>query len=508
MVLRHISTCWRILVVSGISLVLLTCLFVLSVIPNVRRGRLKYVADYRRVRHRTAFDIPSNWDPDLNATPDNNYSRGEEVWTDNFRRKDINSTLLLNLYKNSSREIQEEVGIAQVKKNANFTFMSHKKYVDILKLPKIEFLPGYKNPCWVEAFKKDPYVNAAKTTSQRRYYQSMTEYYNHRYLQNIRFRLRCLPYYYILGQPKCGTTDLYLKLNLHPDFEKGIVKEPHWWTRQRYGRNGWTQSLAEYVNVFDRASVEIQRSSKIDNTTLQIVRNKITGDASASTLWDNAHWDSYHGNAGREDPFYLTPQFLHHLQPDAKFIVSLRNPTLRLYSDYLFFSSAEKSAKDFHAKVVKAIDAFKTCTKHFPERACVYNSTFATYDDGGEMTYYTESVSGRVRLRIGLYVVFIRDWLAVFKKKQFMIIKLEERSENDKGVIEKILDFLEMRQLTPLEEQVLAVQAHANTRRKEDVEMGPMFESTAKLLDDFYKPYNDQLIELLDDARFNWTTHI
>ncbi|RXN36004.1 carbohydrate sulfotransferase 15 [Labeo rohita] len=49
-------------------------------------------------------------------------------------------------------------------------------------------------------------------------------------------RLRCLPYFYIIGQPKCGTTDLYERLRLHPDVRLTPPKEPHWWTRKRLGR--------------------------------------------------------------------------------------------------------------------------------------------------------------------------------------------------------------------------------------------------------------------------------
>lgn len=50
------------------------------------------------------------------------------------------------------------------------------------------FLSGFKNPCW---YKTDDYDG----------------------VQN----LICLPYAYILGQPKCGTSDLFERLKSHPD---------------------------------------------------------------------------------------------------------------------------------------------------------------------------------------------------------------------------------------------------------------------------------------------------
>ena len=48
------------------------------------------------------------------------------------------------------------------------------------------------------------------------------------------WRLRCLPYFYLLGVTKSGTTDLYQSLLKHPDVHGGWVKEPMYWNRGRY----------------------------------------------------------------------------------------------------------------------------------------------------------------------------------------------------------------------------------------------------------------------------------
>lgn len=70
------------------------------------------------------------------------------------------------------------------------------------KIPKT-LLPQYKSPCW---------------------------HYNG--------KLTCLPYFYLIGMPKCGTTDLWDKLVQHPQVAK-VPKEPHWWAKRR---NGWTKT--------------------------------------------------------------------------------------------------------------------------------------------------------------------------------------------------------------------------------------------------------------------------
>lgn len=47
----------------------------------------------------------------------------------------------------------------------------------------------------------------------------------------------------------------------------------------------------------------------------------------------------------------------------------------RLYSDYLYFGSANKSAEDFHEKVSESLQLFEGCLTEFTMRSCVYNTT-------------------------------------------------------------------------------------------------------------------------------------
>jgi len=46
-----------------------------------------------------------------------------------------------------------------------------------------------------------------------------------------------------------------------------------------------------------------------------------------------------------------------------------------LYSDYLYFASANKSAEDFHEKVAESLQLFENCMLDYSLRACVYNNT-------------------------------------------------------------------------------------------------------------------------------------
>ncbi|KAJ3607679.1 hypothetical protein NHX12_024730 [Muraenolepis orangiensis] len=108
-----------------------------------------------------------------------------------------------------------------------------------------KFLPGVKNPCWYEEYTgnitSDPYGKNQYERFSKRFRilfellrNSFREHLFHR--DGKWYRTRCLPYFYIIGQPKCGTTDLYDRLRRHPDVRFSISKEPHWWTRKRFGK--------------------------------------------------------------------------------------------------------------------------------------------------------------------------------------------------------------------------------------------------------------------------------
>lgn len=107
------------------------------------------------------------------------------------------------------------------------------------------FLPGIKSPCWYERFSgdlsSDPYRRNPFTLRSKSF-KTVSERLKRSFQQHLvplegsLFRLRCLPFFYIIGQPKCGTTDLFHRLLLHPEIKFNTMKEPHWWTRKRFGK--------------------------------------------------------------------------------------------------------------------------------------------------------------------------------------------------------------------------------------------------------------------------------
>ena len=72
-------------------------------------------------------------------------------------------------------------------------------------------------------------------------------------------KLRCIPYYHILGVSKCGTTDIYNRLIKHPHIYESLNKGPHWWDECPWPLKGACTAppngdFEGYINLFSKAS--------------------------------------------------------------------------------------------------------------------------------------------------------------------------------------------------------------------------------------------------------------
>uniref|UniRef100_A0ACB8F990 Carbohydrate sulfotransferase 15 n=1 Tax=Sphaerodactylus townsendi TaxID=933632 RepID=A0ACB8F990_9SAUR len=161
-----------------------------------------------------------------------------------------------------------------------------------------------------------------------------------------------------------------------------------------------------------------------------------------------------------------------------------------LYSDYLYFASANKSVEDFHEKVAESLQLFENCLVDYSLRACVYNNTLNN--------------AMPVRLQVGLYVVFLLDWLTVFNKNQMLVLRLEDHASNVKYTMHMVFQFLDLGALSEKQEALITKSPASNTRRPEDRNLGPMLPLTKEILEDFYRPFNAKLAQVLCDEAFLW----
>ncbi|XP_060607479.1 carbohydrate sulfotransferase 15-like [Ruditapes philippinarum] len=315
---------------------------------------------------------------------------------------------------------------------------------------KLLFLENFKNPCWHE--------QAAS------FHQGEGQ-------------LRCLPYFYIVGAPKAGTSDLRGRLIRHPSISDKVIKEPHWIARTRFMQKGKYGKLSNYLRYFDSAVQKDIVTSKQKNGRY----NAIFGDCSCSTLWDN--WNLLNARMKRNMtlPPSTNANVIFDLNPNAKIIIMLRNPTLRAFSDYLYFNKKGGSARTFHAKVARSIKKHRYCLRKGSLQYCAYLCRFM-----------------EIRLFVGMYYIYVEDFFRVFPKEQIKVIKSEDFAMNISETMKEVFKFLEVDH--PKQElwKKIIGQKKIN-ERKEKNKHTEMLPETKEMLSRFYKPYNTELSRLLGD---------
>lgn len=223
------------------------------------------------------------------------------------------------------------------------------------EIPASGYLTKFKNPCW---YKHEHSDQSREDTDKD---------------------LSCLPYAYMLGQPKCGTSDLYERLHSHPDVSSPNVKEIRWFTRGEFTvdplpeenpltcghsqqcRLGRESSIYSFTKMLAKAALEIK--SRPDDSVISI-------DGGPHLLW----WSTQQPDGSFVPEDIPAVQILRELQPHARFIVTLADPVRRMYSDYWFLNddrsvrrrdedTNRKSADQFHDRAVEQIHMFDDCVR-------------------------------------------------------------------------------------------------------------------------------------------------
>jgi len=304
------------------------------------------------------------------------------------------------------------------------------------------FDPAYKNPCWMQKGK-----------------------------------LRCIPYFQILGVSKCGTTDLYHRLAKHPELVESINKGPHFWDECQWPPNGActvppTGDWEGYVNLFDKAAGQIASH-----------KTAITGEASSNTFTASEVYLRGH-NPKRNNPEDVTiAELIREAQPYTRLIVLFRDPVERYFSAYYYYRDRSKpspSPEDFHQRVTQEIAQWETCVKGAGIRQCVRGFS-------------------PQQLVKGMYVEFLHDWLDHWPRHQLLFMRNEDYAAATRPHMEAVFAFLGMRDPTPAEWSQIMHMDRRNAQQKAD-----MLPETRRLLGAFYAPFNERLAQALGDHRFAW----
>ena len=354
----------------------------------------------------------------------------------------IGSCLLFLVIPNSVKELSEEIPnlFDHVPQTCNLSVFREES-PEVFDLMPDRFLENYKSFCW--------------------YSETAT--------------LLCLPRVYLIGMPKCGSSQLFDALMFHPQ-TTAMTKEITWWTRKRLvNPYGPQESFSTYLKNLGPHKVK---------------QNSVLIDGSIALLWDQLFWESRYPTL--HEPPYSNADMMYSIAPDAKMLAVVRNPTDRLWSAYLFFHTDLTSAKVFDTAVRSEISKFTDCLKRKHLRSCCYDSQ------------HIDRAIAIVPLPLCIYICHIRDWKEKYGE-QLKVVRIEDYRDHTVSTMIDLFKFIDVSppDMDELNRYIFLSQP-VNTRKENDVVKGDMLQSTRELLDAFFGPFNRELARFLNDDRFSY----
>ncbi|MED0888970.1 sulfotransferase domain-containing protein [Bacillus mycoides] len=249
---------------------------------------------------------------------------------------------------------------------------------------------------------------------------------------------KSIPHFLIIGAQKCGTTSLYNYLIQHPQVHAASHKELHFF--DIYFKKGMEWYYKQFPLI------------KLDEPV-------ITGEAS---------------------PYYIfhphAPKRIASILPNVKLIILLRNPVDRAYSHYYHQVRMQTENLSFKQAIYEENNRLK------PELIKMVK----------DENYYSIPYQYYSYLARGRYIEQLQNWMNLFPKKQFLILKSEDFFSNPNFIFQTVLDFLG---ISPYQ---LKEYKKENTNNYPNLDI-----NTKNELYNYYDNYNLRLYNYLG-TNFNW----
>ena len=352
-----------------------------------------------------------------------------------------------------------------------------------------DYDPAYMNHCWHMDIDFTPFENCKKEwrmaddisipVAKSMYNKAMTGSTN-----DGTQTLVCLPKYFVPGFPKCGSSQLFRLISSHPLACRPPTKEPHWWTRlhfqyQHRGDPFDKLSVLGYFALFKRCTKK----------NLQFP-DSVTVDGSQSTLWEDSNYE-----------ICELPKLVRKVMPSSKFVIIMRQPSSRIYSEYWYFSRMQNKSEigpgSFHHCIIQEIEVFQRCLSE-------HNSTLLCVQLHQQWHDKTESACN-TRLHVSIYYAHILKWMLVFPKKQFLFLRLEDMSRDPESILRSVWEFLEL-PIIDIDDALKRVEIKDSSVALKQT-YPPMLPQTKLILDKFLWKYTYSLYELIGDEKFLWNDY-
>ena len=270
-------------------------------------------------------------------------------------------------------------------------------------------------------------------------------YQNFRYIiigrkfKGITAAQRKLPDFLVIGGKRCGTTTLFEFLRQHQ-----MIAEP----------------VIDHMGFFDdNYSIGINYYKSFFPIKTEETAKKLDYDVTTS---------------------YLTSPFVAERVakeiPNVKIIVLLRNPTSRAWSDYNASQKKDASEEEFQTYIDDELQELEA----------------SDFEEKVSKNDYNMSEPFSNFIKKGLYAVYLKKWLKLFPRKNFLFISTESFSKDENKVFKQIFDFLG---LSNFEIHKLQRMSKGNYEK-----LNPKIKNK---LDLFFAPHNDELFKLINE-KYDW----
>ena len=253
---------------------------------------------------------------------------------------------------------------------------------------------------------------------------------------------RVLPDFFVIGPGRTGTTSLFYYLDQHPSLSRSAYDELGFFDVNFHLGLSWYRSLfPSFLTKF-----------RIKSRTNFFMTYDVTPS------YVRRPW-----NANR----------IKKLFPKSKLIIVLRNPVDKSYSHY-HLSTKSGETRAFEEVIEKDMNEIKK-----------WNNI--KKDD----EYFAKKVENSILAR-GFYVEQLPIWFKLFSKDQILVISSEDLALNTKNTMNDIFEFLNLPKFNI-----------PNTKKVNVSKYSKMNPETRKKLIDYFKPYNEQLYQFLNQ-KFDW----
>lgn len=193
--------------------------------------------------------------------------------------------------------------------------------------------------------------------------------------------------------------------------------------------------------------------------------------------WYKAHFEALDGLSFESTPNYLcdpdAQERLHRVIPNARLIVSLREPVARAFSHFNHYTQALEKTKNWKHDFPRPGQSFRA-------------NVDAGIRENGRPWY---GIVNR-----GYYCDQLKHLMQFFSPEQVHVVIMERWIQHPDECLNGILDFLE---LPRVELPKKAAHMRAYT-------VDPLDSETKEVLRDLYRPHNERLFELLGDPIPEW----